>query len=83
MERSEDYSRVAQKQAYLRCQQLEIQQRKTSYINTEDFRLMFLRCDLFDIAKTAMHIVEWLEYVVTLFGEYTLERPITLHDFTK
>lgn len=44
---------------------------------------MFLRCELFDIAKTAMHIVEWLEYVVTLFGEYALERPITVQDFTK
>ena len=86
------------KQAYLRCQQLEIQRQKkmqrTSnninsptppccYINTEEFRLMFLRCELFDIAKTALHIVEWLEYVVTLFGEYALERPITVQDFTK
>ncbi|VEU34422.1 unnamed protein product [Pseudo-nitzschia multistriata] len=54
-----------------------------TYVNEKEFRLRFLRCELFDIRKTAFRICEFLEWALILFGEYALQRPITLHDFSK
>jgi len=60
-----------QKRAYLQSQQLD-----KTYVNEIDFRLRFLRCELFDIRKTALRICEFLELVLDLFGDYALQRPI-------
>ena len=65
------------KTAYLRCQTLY----PDSYINGNDFRLRFLRCDLFDAKKAATRMVEFLDIVTDLFGDYVLERPIKITDF--
>lgn len=54
-----------------------------SYIHEDEFKLRFLRCDFFDVPKAALRMVTWLEMVVELFGEYALERPICLSDFSK
>lgn len=66
------------KKAYLQCQQL-----KETYVNGEDFRLRFLRCELFDTKKAANRIVRFLDYLKDLFGDYALERPIRLSDFSR
>jgi len=66
------------KAAFLRAQELY----PDSYINTEDFRLRFLRCDLFDTKKAAIRFVEFLDLVSDLFGDYVLRRPIQITDFT-
>jgi hypothetical protein len=54
-----------------------------SYINTIQFRLKFLRCELFDIKKTATRIIKYLNIMLELFGIIALQRPVTLDDFTK
>ena len=54
-----------------------------SYINTIQFRLKFLRCELFDIKKTATRIIKYLDIMLELFGIVALQRPVTLDDFTK
>ena len=47
------------------------------------FRLKFLRCELFDIQKTATRIINYLHIMLELFGIIALQRPVTLEDFTK
>eukprot|EP00536_Pseudo-nitzschia_multiseries_P016631 jgi/Psemu1/247639/estExt_Genewise1.C_11730016 len=55
----------------------------SSYIHGDEFRLRFLRCDCFDSAKAAMRLVNFLDLLLDLFGDYALRRPICLSDFTK
>ena len=54
-----------------------------SYANGIDFRLRFLRCDLFDVKKAAKRLLKFLDLVLELFGDYALRRPIRLSDFSK
>jgi len=56
---------------------------KGSYIHGDDFRLRFLRCELFDVSKAAKRFVTYLDMLVELFGDYALRRPICISDFTK
>jgi hypothetical protein len=55
----------------------------TSYINTQEMRLQFLRVDFFDIKKTASRINSFLNCHEEYYGNYALERPIQVTDFTK
>ena len=55
----------------------------TSYLQTDEMRLQFLRNDLFDPIKAAKRMDIYLEALVDYFGPYALERPIKLTDFTK
>eukprot|EP00536_Pseudo-nitzschia_multiseries_P013394 jgi/Psemu1/211550/e_gw1.571.37.1 len=70
----------SEKRAYLRGQT----QSKASkqYINDKNFRLTFLRCELFDAHKAAKRMAKTCECLLHLFGPYALERPIKLSDFT-
>ncbi|MGK3757082.1 MAG: hypothetical protein ACI8RD_009396 [Bacillariaceae sp.] len=68
-----------QKRAYLQSQSLT----KPTYINDDDFRLRFLRCELFDISKAAKRMVKFIDLILEHFGSYALERPIRISDFTK
>jgi len=54
-----------------------------SYVNDVDFRVRFLRCELFDAVNAAHKLVTFLEVVVDLFGKYALKRPIRLSDFAE
>ena len=54
-----------------------------NYVNSFEFRLLFLRCELFDIPKSALKLVNYLNVVLELFGIYALQRPIRLSDFTE
>jgi hypothetical protein len=54
-----------------------------SYIHGDDFRLRFLRCDLFDVPRAARRLVTYLDMLLELFGDYALRRPICLSDFSK
>lgn len=56
---------------------------RLSYVHQEEFRLRFLRCDLFDVSRAARRMVTYLDLLVELFGEYALQRPISISDFTK
>lgn len=69
---------------------LEIQQRlqteranKQLYVFGDDFRLRFLRLELFDVKKAARRILVFLDLLLDLFGAYALERPIRLSDFSE
>ena len=56
-------------------------EQRGSYVNDVDFRMRFLRIELFDAKKAAHKIVNFLDVAVALFGEYALQRPIRLSDF--
>lgn len=53
-----------------------------SYINDVDFRMRFLRLRLFDEKNSAMVLCAFLDVVCDLFGDYALQRPISLSDFS-
>jgi len=81
------------KPSYDQAQQLFLQQQQakggdnrpvtTCYVNTEEFRLKFLRCEFFDIEAAATRLLNYLELLVELYGPYALTREIQLSDFTK
>ena len=54
-----------------------------TYVNDTDFRLRFLRCELFDVHKAAQRMLGFLDIALELFGEDALRRPIRLSDFSK
>eukprot|EP00531_Pseudo-nitzschia_arenysensis_P003794 CAMPEP_0116149924 /NCGR_PEP_ID=MMETSP0329-20121206/19245_1 /TAXON_ID=697910 /ORGANISM="Pseudo-nitzschia arenysensis, Strain B593" /LENGTH=511 /DNA_ID=CAMNT_0003646347 /DNA_START=191 /DNA_END=1726 /DNA_ORIENTATION=- len=68
-----------QKQAYLQSKTLN----KKTYIHEDDFKLRFLRCELFDAHKAALRMALFIDLLVGIFGGYALERPIRLSDFSK
>ena len=56
---------------------------KTSYVNTLDFRLKFLRCELFHAARAAIRLVKYLDLMLELYGLFALQRKVKLSDFSK
>ena len=64
------------KVAYLRSQCFE-----DTYVNTEDFRLRFIRCDLFDAKKAAIRLMKFLDVASDLMGPKVLRRPMRTSDF--
>ncbi|VEU43874.1 unnamed protein product [Pseudo-nitzschia multistriata] len=54
-----------------------------TFVNTDDFRLRFLRAQLFDVPKAARCMANYLKVILDHVGEYALFRPIRLNDFTK
>lgn len=68
-----------QKRAYLQSQDRPA---SAAFINDRDFRLRFLRCELFDYRKAAIRMVRVCDCLLKLFGRYALERHILLSDFT-
>ena len=53
------------------------------YVNTDAFRLRFLRCELFDTKKAAARLVKYLDVVSEAYGPYALTRPILLSDLSR
>ena len=68
----------AHKVAYERSRQ-----HRVTYINTAEFRLRFLRCELFDAKRAAIRMVHFLDLLLEVFGEYALQRPIQMTDFNR
>lgn len=52
-------------------------------IDDDNFRLRFLRCELFNVSKAVKRFYDYLSYVHEHWGEIALKRPIRLSDFTK
>jgi hypothetical protein len=72
-----------EKRAYIQSQKLYPNLLSSTYINSNEFRLRFLRCELFNVKKAALRMVKILELMVELFGIYALWRPINMNDFNK
>ena len=70
---------LAQKRAYLQAKQLYPE----SYVHGDDFKLRFLRCDLFDVPRAAVRMVYFMDLLSDIYGPYALQRPIRLGDFSK
>ena len=52
------------------------------YVNEQDFRILFLRCERFDIAKAARRLCAYMDFTRDLFGDKVLRRRIRLSDMT-
>jgi hypothetical protein len=57
-----------------------------NYVDTDEFRLRFLRCELFDVRKAARRLVNYLDLIAYCLpfqkGMDVLHRPITLSDLS-
>lgn len=62
---------------------LESQGYPNTYVNTKDFRLKFLRCELFDVPKAAIRMMKFLTVASDLFGPQLLQRSMRYSDLTK
>lgn len=57
---------------------------ESCYALKDDFKLRFLRFELFDAAKAAQRFVNYMEFVREFWGaEIALKRPIRFSDFNK
>ena len=77
--------KINPKPAYDKAQQLLLVSSRESsrcYINESKFRLRFLRCELFNVQKAAERFVRYLDFVAEIYGEYALQRPICMNDFS-
>jgi hypothetical protein len=54
-----------------------------SYIHSKEFRLRFLRCELYNSKHAAERFVRFTEYMEEEFGIDTLKRPLCLRDLQK
>jgi len=52
-----------------------------TYVNDPDFRLRFLRAELFDAQKAATRMTGYLNLIFKLFGIEVLKRPLMTTDF--
>ena len=53
------------------------------YVESDKFRLMFLRAELFDVEKAAKRLLMFLEKKMQYFGNDALVRPLTLKDLSE
>ena len=74
-----DETSSSYKIAYLQSQSF---QEGRNFVNSKEFRLRFLRLELFDSKMAAISIMKFLHGATQLFGSLALWRPITLSDFT-
>ena len=86
-ELSVELGQIEDKPAYNRAQEMYMAiggvGMQHGYVNTNEFRLRFLRCELFDAKKAAARIVKYLDLVVETWGPYSIMRPFRLSDLTK
>ncbi len=54
-----------------------------TYINSPEFRLRFLRCELFDEKSAANKMVKFLDLLSELFGDFALRRQVQMSDFSR
>ena len=78
--------KINPKPAYDKAQQLLLVSYRESsccYITEKKFRLRFLRCELFNVQKAAERFISYLDFVAEVYGEYALQRPISMSDFSR
>jgi hypothetical protein len=52
------------------------------YLNDPAMRLRFLRCERFDVDKAIQRLIDFLEFMSELFGDFVAERSVQLSDFS-
>jgi hypothetical protein len=52
----------------------------SSYLHTREWKLRFLRCELFDCKKAAMRLIRFTEYMEREYDMEVLQRPLRLSD---
>jgi hypothetical protein len=69
----------SEKQGFLQSEQFFPNNR---YVNDRSFRLIFLRCELFDVRKAAIRLVRHLDFLLEIFdnNKELLGRPVRLTD---
>ena len=87
---SDELDSIRVKPAFDRCQELLDERRHQgfrgrSYVNSDEFRLRFLRADLFDPKKAARRLVMYLDFLMNLWNgkEELLLRQVRLSDLDK
>lgn len=75
-----EIDKIKVKVAYDKSQELFAD---ATYVNTDDFRLKFLRAELFDPKRAAIRLVKCLDLLLEYYGEDALRRPIMLSDLGK
>mmetsp|Transcript_12049 Transcript_12049/g.34535 ORF Transcript_12049/g.34535 Transcript_12049/m.34535 type:complete len:501 (-) Transcript_12049:187-1689(-) len=73
-----EINRIPDKTAYDRSQEFP-----STYVNSDDFRLRFLRSDLFEAEKSAKKMVTFLDILSELFGDFALRRQVQMSDFSR
>lgn len=66
----------SEKVAYEKAQTLPV-----TYVNDSDFRLRFLRVDLYNARDAAKRMTSYLDMLLQLFGVEVLKRPLRTTDF--
>jgi len=75
---------ICTKRAYHKCQEMFGNNKDSpTHVNTDEFRLRFLRCETFEVTIAAQRIFKYLDTVYELFGIVALQRPIRITDFSK
>lgn len=69
---------IPSKSAYDEAQRQSLESQ--SFVNGDDVRLVFLRCEVFDAHKAAARFVTYLEVVLETFGPVALTRFIRFDD---
>ena len=73
--------RIQDKEAYNLAINKSVQSK--NYIESSKFRLMFLRCENFDVDSAASRLVLYLERMLTYFGPDVLGRPLYYSDLNE
>ena len=55
--------------------------KSTCYLNDDNVRLRFLRCDGFDVDKAVERLIMFLDFNSDIFGDYICEREMSISDF--
>jgi len=51
------------------------------YLNDPDIRLRFLRCELLMVEKAVQRLLNFLQHMARIFGDFVADRPICISDF--
>jgi hypothetical protein len=77
-ENGEGQGALFRKEAHKRGLQIH-----SHYIQSDEFRIRFLRAELFDVQKAAVRYFRFLDVLHSFFGDEALTRPLFLQDLTK
>jgi len=81
---SHELNQIEDKSAYNQAQEIYLTGHgQCAYVNTNEFRLRFLRSELFHVKAAATRMVKYLDVVNENFGPHALTRPMHISDLTR